>query len=336
MGPIDPAPRQPLRPAPAPAPQKPSAEEKPLPAPSLAGRRTGTGETSGKKHGFVRRATRPIRRPTFLVSVGTLFLLLAVASLYFTQQRLQEQRRLVAEDEAAFEAFLQDLDAPFLEVPTLTAGELGRMRTYLNAQHIERARSLGVPRVETRADVPARVEQGELVEIQDNPYYAVMPMDYGVPFLTADAAALLDSIGVRFHERLAEAGLPPFQFVVSSGFRTAADQKKLTGRNVNAARGGSSHEYATTFDVTYRRYRPSPIAANDLPSFHIEAMRPVYEQRLLELYDGYTDTYEARLKALLGRAMLDVQEAGYGYVIHERRQPVYHVTVAQRLASAGT
>ena len=160
-------------------------------------------------------------------------------------------------------------------------------------------------------------------------------MTYGVPFLTADAAALLDSIGVRFHERLAEAGLPPFQFVVSSGFRTAADQKALTGRNVNAARGGSSHEYATTFDVTYRRFRLSPIATDALPAFNIEAMRPVYEQRLNETYSAYTSAYPARLKALLGRAMLDVQKAGYGYVIHERRQPVYHVTVAKRLASSG-
>ena len=339
MGPMDPAPRPtPNRDSSIPItedpkPRTPPAPEPDAPAESLAGRRTGTHDADRKKHGFVRRATRPIRRPSFIVTVGTIFLLLAVVSLYFTQQKIQEQRRLVAEDEATFEAFLTDYEAPFEAVPRLASSELGKMRTYLNAQHIEMARSLGVPRVETREDVPGRVESGELVEIRDNPYYAVLPMDYGVPFLTADAAALLDSIGVRFHERLAEAGLPPFQFVVSSGFRTAADQKALTGRNVNAARGGSSHEYATTFDITYRRFRPSPAALDALPAFNIEARRPIYEDRLMERYDAYTDEYPSRLKALLGRAILDVQDAGYGYVIHERRQPVYHITVAERLAS---
>jgi hypothetical protein len=331
---MDPAPRPSPKPAPPPPQKAGEASDAPSgPPDSLAGRRTGAEKAKGHKHGLVRRATRPIRRPSFIVTVGSVILILAVASLFYTQQLLAEQRRLLAEDEATFAAFMDGQDAPFLEVPLLTSAELGRMRTYLNAQHIETARSLGVPRVEDRDAAAERVETGDLVRIEDNPYYAVLPMDFGVPYLTADAAALLDSIGVRFHERLADAGLPPFQFVVSSGFRTIDDQRRLTGRNVNAARGGSSHEYATTFDITYRRYRPSPIAVNALPAFNVEEARDEYAERMLETYAGYTDEYQARLKALLGRAILDVQDAGYGYVIHERRQPVYHITVAERLAS---
>ena len=339
MGPMDPAPR-PTPPPPQKAGEPADVPSSPPPSPSgpppsLSDRRTGAEKLKGRKRALMRRATRPIRRPSFIITVGTILLILAVASLFYTQQLLAEQRRLIAEDEATFAAFMEGREAPFLEVPVLTGAELGKMRTYLNAQHIEKARSLGVPRVEDREGAAERVETGDLVRIQDNAYYAVMPMDYGVPYLTTDAAALLDSIGVRFHERLAEAGLPPYQFVVSSGFRTIDDQRRLTGRNVNAARGGSSHEYATTFDVTYRRYRPSPIAAEALPAFNVEEARGDYAEQLMETYDQFATDYQSRLKALLGRAMLDVQDAGYGYVIHERRQPVYHVTVAERLAGDG-
>jgi hypothetical protein len=43
--------------------------------------------------------------------------------------------------------------------------------------------------------------------------------------------------------------------------------------------------------------------------------------------------YPSRLDALLGRALVGLEDAGVLVVVRERNQAVYHVTVARRLAA---
>ena len=64
---------------------------------------------------------------------------------------------------------------------------------------------------------------------QGSPYYWVADLTHSVPFVTPDAAAVLDSIGVRFQRKLAGYGLPPYAFTISSVLRTQEDQAALRG-----------------------------------------------------------------------------------------------------------
>ena len=239
------------------------------------------------------------------------------------------QERYVAEAEAAFES-----------IPLLTDDEIALLRRSRNARHVELAQALGVGPPDTRAEADSLGDRYDFVEIQTDSLYTVLPGEYSVPRLTPSAAASLDSIAVRFRDRLAAKGLPPFRFAVSSVWRTGADQAALRGGNVNAAAGRSSHEYGTTYDLTYNptRYSPAPDALpppprvdDRVPGFMRDAVRErlVAEQRA-DL-DRLAADYPSRLTAALGRALIELEDEGVLAVVRERRQPVYHVTVARRL-----
>ena len=205
---------------------------------------------------------------------------------------------------------------------------------------MELAQSLGVEPPDTRAQADSLARAGRLVRIETDSLYTVLPMDSSVPYLTPSAAAALDSIAVRFREWLERRDLPPFRFAVSSGLRSAEDQAALRGGNVNAASGRSSHEYATTYDVTYNptRYSPAPDALPPpprvdprVPSFLEDRVRASLVAEQSAALDRLAADYPSRLTAALGRALIDLEDEGILVVVRERRQPVYHITVARRL-----
>ncbi|PAP78080.1 DUF5715 family protein [Rubrivirga marina] len=239
------------------------------------------------------------------------------------------QERYVAEVERAFES-----------IPMLSDEEIALLRRSRNARHVELAETFGVGPPDTRAEADSLGDRYAFVTIETDSLYTVLPGEYSVPRLTPSAAASLDSIAVRFREKLDQRGLPPFRFAVSSVWRTGADQAALRGGNVNAAAGRSSHEYGTTYDITYNptRYSPAPDALpppprvdDRVPGFLHEVVRErlVAEQRA-DL-DRLAADYPSRLTAALGRALIELEDEGVLAVVRERRQPVYHVTVARRL-----
>ena len=242
-------------------------------------------------------------------------------------------RAVVDSVRAAFGATLLAREAALAAVDSLTASEERRLRRSLNAAHVGAARRLGVAPVATDS---ALADAAGLVALDAaGPYYATRGRRGR---LAPDAAVALEHIGQRFHERLAAAGLPPFRYVVSSTFRTAEHQDRLRGENANAARGRSSHEYGTTFDIAYRRYRPGKggDALNRVP----EAL-PTRVRLWLAAELGAAERAWARraavahagaLEAELGRALIGLEDDGVLLALREVRQPCYHVTVARRLA----
>lgn len=246
------------------------------------------------------------------------------------QATYADQDRVVAEFERAFQA-----------IPLLSDDEIARLRRSRNARHVQLAQDLGVDPPDTRADVDSLRGVLDLVEIETNADYVVLPGESSVPVLTPSAAASLDSVAVRFQDRLGAKGLPPFRFSVSSVWRTAADQAALRGQNVNAASGRSSHEYATTYDITYNptRYSPSPSALPPppridprVPQFLEERVRDGLARHHAEALDRLAADYPSRLTAALGRSLIELEDEGVLAVVRERLQPVYHITVARRLA----
>jgi hypothetical protein len=271
---------------------------------------------------------------SIVVGVAICLFLAWEAREYAVQQA--EIRRLETEARAEFDVYLSDIRENIREVQPLTSAERSQLRRSLNATHIANGERYGIPALQSRDDLDGL--QDRLVRIDDTPYYHVLPANYSVPYLTPGAAALLDTIGARFHQRLAAAGLPLFQYGITSALRSAEDQRALTGSNVNAARGVSSHQFATTFDISNRRYRyggtlsqdPPPLPPG-LPEGAAEDLREERDQRLNEELGTLAQRYNERLQALLGRTMIELENEGALVVVLERRQPVYHTTVSTNL-----
>ena len=300
-----------------PAPPEPAA---PAAGPRPAGGRGGAG-----------------RRSRWGRAVALGLLVLAVVGAGWFTRRVQAG---VAATRVAQDAYVARAEAAFESIPLITDDEIARLRRSRNARHVETAEALGVDPPETRAEADSLVEALGLVRVETNRLYTVLPAQRSVPYLTPSAAASIDSVAVRFRERLASRGLPPFRFAVSSGWRSAEDQAALRGGNANAAAGRSSHEFATTYDITYNptRYSPAPDALPPpprvdprVPSFLRESVRSALVAEQREALDRLAADYPSRLTAELGRALIDLEDRGVVITVRERRQPVYHTTVARPL-----
>lgn len=257
-----------------------------------------------------------------LIGGGVLVILvLAVLALFYflhRQEVIEQTRELAAQT-------IADYEDAFERIPLLTAGEKARLRTFRNQEHVDRATALGVGGAADRDAIARLVADDALETIETNPYYRVARMDHSVPAVTEDAAHLLELIGHRFNAALEEAALPPYRYVVTSGTRTRADQRSLQRSNVNAATK-SSHEFGTTVDLHYARFDYS-FPLDDVPE-DVEIDRDLYVELIAEGNARLGQEYPSRLKAVLGRVLLDLQRDDKVLVIYERRQPVYHITVA--------
>ncbi len=277
------------------------------------------------------------RKKRVLLPVGLLLVLLgALAATSYAVKKAEARRLIVEAERARFATFLEAREARYLEVPLLSDPKRRMLRRSRNAKHVETASRLGVPSVAARADVLGCAREAGLVRLGDSPYYWVGRLTYSVPYVTPSAAAVLDSIGVRFQAKLARFGLPPYQFYVSSVLRTQEDQAALRRVNVNAARSTSSHEFGTTFDIQFRRYRYAGDPASELWQPAFPFLRDEFAGELAAFYRRTTETYPSRMLALLGETLIELEDEGLLITVMERRQPVFHTTVAQRLVQAGS
>ena len=238
---------------------------------------------------------------------------------------------------AAFALHLRQRDTAALAVDLLTAAEQRRLRRAPYAAHRRAAEGHGVARVPRRAG--HAVPDG-LKAIPDSSRYYVI--HDGTGLLSPRAVASLDEVGRRFHELLAAEGLPPVRFSISSAYRSAHNQHRLRRRNRNATRGVSSHEYGASYDLAYRRFAP-PLGHADAGAFELGASFPVASAGQLrrELVLAEADwaansarRYRSRYEALLGRALIELEDEGAVYALREVRQPCFHVTARPNVPRA--
>lgn len=126
-------------------------------------------------------------------------------------------------------------------------------------------------------------------------------LTHSVPFLIDDAAGLLVQIGMNFRDSLRRKELPPYKLVITSVTRTREDVNNLSKRNINASEN-SVHCYGTTFDISWKRFQKIGPAGED-------------------------DVSSDRLKYILGQVIHDLRQRGRCYVVHEKKQACFHVTV---------
>jgi hypothetical protein len=227
---------------------------------------------------------------------------------------------------------VDSFDAILHPLPLLRPVQENTLRRYLNPDQLPVARRLGVEPNQSEAQLERLAAAGRLVRIEDStPYWIVRELDYSVPLVTPDAHALLLAIGERFHERLERLGLPAYRFEITSVLRSAEDQQRLRQVNPNAA-AESTHLYGTTFDIAYNAF-----AAPERPIVPVSTPEASWlEPRLVRVGELLAETIAARrareLQAVLGEVLIELQNAGMVMITLERLQPVYHMTVARRLA----
>jgi hypothetical protein len=225
------------------------------------------------------------------------------------------RRRVAARADSARRALVQ--------VRGLTREERADLRQDVNARQVAVAQSLGV-RARDEEEIQRLVREGRLVALEDSTQFWVLrDLTYSVPYVTPDAKSMLLEVGRRFHERMDSLGLPRFRMEVTSVLRTPETQDELKRRNSNAARDVSAHEFA-------------PPAASDLPAELPAAPGPSAQIRAEEaaLLEEVGKQNAAALQAELGRVLAEMRDERKLRVMMERRQAVYHMTVAQRMPAA--
>jgi len=167
-----------------------------------------------------------------------------------------------------------------------------------NPHQLAAAKKYGIDPVENRAGLTKKVLR-PLKHIEEGEYYTVDPLTHSVPYLTKDAARLLKDIGKGFQKALKKHKMGKYKIIVTSVLRTKEDVRKLMKVNSNAV-PNSAHCHATTFDITYRRYK------------HVEGEK----------------NNEKQMKYLLGEVVNKLREKGRCYVRYETQQTCLHITVS--------
>ncbi len=192
-----------------------------------------------------------------------------------------------------------------VSVPVLTKEESRALRRYNNSFHLEIAQTKGlekplVSKTEFKENPDDFGDHYDLEKISDNEFYEIPHLTNSLPYLQEPAVEFLDLLGEEFCEQLEEMGMRKYRFSVTSILRTVADQKSLRKSNVNATPNSSSHYYGRTFDISQTRF------------FERGNSKPVY-------------TY--RLRNILLRVLIKMQDEGKCYVLLEGQTKCIHITV---------
>lgn len=217
-------------------------------------------------------------------------------------------------------------------VALLRPAEEQALRQFGNATHLTRARALGA-RPANDAEIDALRDEGRLVPLGDSTrFWVTRRMRANRALVTPDARALLELVGERFHDRLAEMGLPPYRFEITSALRSAEDQASLRRTNVNAAQGVSTHEFGTTVDIAYFAFPPPAELPDGLVAEGPAWMEPYLHEIAGRRLESIANEKSRELQAVLGHILRAAQSEGLVMVTMERLQPVFHITVAKALA----
>lgn len=194
-----------------------------------------------------------------------------------------------------------------VSIPYLTKIEMRALKTNLNDVHIIEAHksALEKPLKDKKtfyADEESICKKADLEKIATNKFYGVSHLTYSLPYVTDKSADFLDLLGERMKKSFEEKGVRYYRFMLTSVLRTEKDQRLLQKVNTNATPKETSHYFGTTFDISQTRF-------------------------LME--NSNEAKYSYRLRNILARELIRLQEEGKCYAIIESREKCFHVTVRQ-------
>ena len=138
-----------------------------------------------------------------------------------------------------------------------------------------------------------------LAEVTETPFYQIKSLTHSQPYLIPEAVDMLNEIGYRFQQRLAEKKYDNFRFRITSMLRTEEMQNNLSHRNSNAS-SHSAHLYGTTVDISYKNF-----------------------------YNVKKDTVESSYEAVqtLTKVLIEMRQECKFLAVRERKQSCFHLTV---------
>jgi hypothetical protein len=223
-------------------------------------------------------------------------------------------------------------DRILLPLPVMTPAEEEALRRFRNAAHVARARALGVRALSDEV-TDSLLATGQLIQLEDSTHHWIVRRGSSPAYVVPHMRTLLEVLGTRFQERLAEMELPPYRLEVTSALRTTARQAELRRSNANAAAGVSSHEFGTTVDLSYAAFAPPA----DPPGEILVGIPNEFAPHVERIVDLALESVSARksreLGAVFSQVLREAQAEGLALVIYERQQTVYHLTVARALAA---
>lgn len=194
---------------------------------------------------------------------------------------------------------LRPLIAARGRLPLRRIGRLHELFNDSNHYQLEHARRLGVDPMSDPASYYNT--RRPLEKIETNKDFVVDELRHSYPYLVPEAAQLLHDIGRNFQDSLASRNGGRYRIIVTSVLRTPTTVKRLRRVNGNATQE-STHQYGTTFDITYTRFNPA---------------------------EGRDINSQEDLKNLLAEVLLDLREQGRCMVKYERKSPCFHITVVK-------
>lgn len=164
--------------------------------------------------------------------------------------------------------------------------------TPLYEKHLQASKKFSTKAIKDAKTAANKKSAGKLVSVKElGKGYRIQKLEYSRAMLVPAAKTALREIAKRFSSKAKGSTL-----TFTSLTRTLEDQCKLRKVNENASRGLSTHNFGNAFDVSYVRF-------NDR----------------LERNE--------RLEKLLEKVLNEFENAGKIYVIKEKQQSCYHVTV---------
>lgn len=196
-------------------------------------------------------------------------------------------------------------DIEEVPVAVLSKDENRGLKRYLNGEHVALAKDCGLEMpVKSTTNFDQHkdefCDENDLVKIDDTPFYIVAKLTHSLPYQKEFVKEFLDDLGERFDEQLEQEDLKQYRFVLTSLLRTIEHQKKLQRTNLNATVNESSHYFGTAIDISMTRFVP---------------------------YDSRESLYSYRLRNILARTLLEMQEEERCYIVMEKREKCFHVTV---------
>lgn len=179
----------------------------------------------------------------------------------------------------------------------------------LNAVHLKNARLNGINPIEKDNEVEEIVEKlikiNKLKMLEDTRYYKVDKLSHSHPYLTPETIDMLNLLGKRFHQKLAENKMGKYKFRVSSVLRTHESQKRLSRSNINAT-SESSHLYGTTLDIGWKK---------------------IYKETF---WSGSYLVADGPAIKILSETIGELRKEGHLVVITEMKEACFHITYVQK------
>lgn len=191
----------------------------------------------------------------------------------------------------------------YVSVAVLSKNEQKALKKYPNEYHVKFGQSKGIKNpIKSKKEFEQNLSALNLERVKDCKNYKVPVLNYSLPYLKKNAIDFLDDLSSRFRKTLKENEIRTYRFTVTSLLRTMNSQKGLRKSNVNATPNNSSHYYGLSFDLSQTMF------------YELGKKDPIYSYRL---------------RNLLLRELIQMQEEGRCYVLLENQTKCIHITVTE-------